>query len=123
MEDVLQVYQRAYDADFPVVCLDEASKQLIGEVAPADPPAPSAMRMLMEELDCSVETTDLFAINEAFSVVTMAAQRDLNILAVRRRLPFPFRSHRPRPQPIPSPPREEHLSSGGKMVVAIQSGT
>ena len=123
MEDVLQVYQRPYDPNFPVVCLDEASKQLIGEVAPADPPAPSARRMLMEELDCSVETTDLFAINEAFSVVTMAAQRDLNILAVRRRLPFPFRSHRPRPQPIPSPPREEHLSSGGKMVVAIQSGT
>jgi hypothetical protein len=40
MEDVLQVYQRPYDPDFPVVCLDEASKQLIGEVAPADPPAP-----------------------------------------------------------------------------------
>ena len=36
MEDVLQVYQRPYDPDFPVVCLDEASKQLIGEVAPAD---------------------------------------------------------------------------------------
>ncbi len=40
MEDVLQVYQRPYDPDFPVVCLDEASKQLIGEVAQADPPAP-----------------------------------------------------------------------------------
>jgi hypothetical protein len=40
MEDVLQVYQRPYDPDFPVVCLDEASKQLIGEVAPSDPPAP-----------------------------------------------------------------------------------
>ena len=40
MEDVLQVYQRPYDPDFPVVCLDEASKQLIGEVAPAEPPAP-----------------------------------------------------------------------------------
>jgi hypothetical protein len=40
MEDVLQVYQRPYDPDFPVVCLDEASKQLIGEVAPAVPPTP-----------------------------------------------------------------------------------
>jgi hypothetical protein len=40
MEDVLQVYQRPYDPDFPVVCLDEASKQLIGEVAPTAPAAP-----------------------------------------------------------------------------------
>jgi hypothetical protein len=40
MEDVLQVYQRPYNPNFPVVCLDEASKQLIGEVAAANPPAP-----------------------------------------------------------------------------------
>lgn len=40
MEDVLQVYQRPYDPDFPVVCLDEASKQLIGEVTLPEPPAP-----------------------------------------------------------------------------------
>lgn len=32
MEDVLDVYCRPYDARFPVVCLDEASKQLVGEV-------------------------------------------------------------------------------------------
>lgn len=32
MEDVLDVYHRPYDADYPVVCMDEASKQLIGEV-------------------------------------------------------------------------------------------
>ncbi len=40
MEDVLGVYQRPYDPDYPVVCLDEASKQLIGDVAPVDPPTP-----------------------------------------------------------------------------------
>jgi DDE superfamily endonuclease len=34
MEDVLQVYALPYDPDHPVVCFDEASKQLIGEVAP-----------------------------------------------------------------------------------------
>ncbi len=33
MEDVLEVYKRPYDAKRPVVCLDETSKQLIGEVA------------------------------------------------------------------------------------------
>lgn len=31
MEDVLDVYQRPYDPRYPQVCLDEASKQLIGE--------------------------------------------------------------------------------------------
>src|SRR5215204_5231928 len=32
MEDVLEVYHRPYDRRFPVVCLDETFKQLIGEV-------------------------------------------------------------------------------------------
>ncbi len=31
MQDVLEVYQRLYDPQKPVVCLDETSKQLIGE--------------------------------------------------------------------------------------------
>jgi len=40
MEDVLEVYQRPYDPRRPVVCLDETSKQLIGETRPPLPPAP-----------------------------------------------------------------------------------
>ncbi len=32
MEDVLDVYHRPYDPAFPVVCMDETSKQLIKEV-------------------------------------------------------------------------------------------
>ena len=31
MEDVLEVYTRPRDRDYPVVCLDESSKQLIAE--------------------------------------------------------------------------------------------
>jgi hypothetical protein len=31
MEDVLEVYQRPHDADYPLVCVDETSKQLISE--------------------------------------------------------------------------------------------
>lgn len=31
METVLQVYQRRYHSDFPVVCVDEATKQLVKE--------------------------------------------------------------------------------------------
>jgi hypothetical protein len=33
MEDVLDVYQRPYDPLRPTVCMDELSKQLVGEVA------------------------------------------------------------------------------------------
>ena len=40
MEDVLEVYRRPYDPQRPVVCLDETSKQLIGEVASPAPAAP-----------------------------------------------------------------------------------
>ena len=31
MEDVLDVYKRPYDPKRPMICLDETSKQLIGE--------------------------------------------------------------------------------------------
>ncbi len=40
MEDVLEVYKRPYDPKRPSVCLDETSKQLIGEVATPVPAAP-----------------------------------------------------------------------------------
>jgi hypothetical protein len=32
MEKVLEVYKRPYNQDYPVVCMDESSKQLIEEV-------------------------------------------------------------------------------------------
>ncbi|GHV90120.1 transposase [Spirochaetia bacterium] len=41
MEDVLDVYQLPYDAKRPVVCLDETSRQLIGEITPPLPTRPS----------------------------------------------------------------------------------
>src|SRR3954447_14558867 len=40
MEDVLEVYHRPYDEKRPLVCLDEASRQLIGEVAQPLPAGP-----------------------------------------------------------------------------------
>jgi hypothetical protein len=40
MEDVLEVYHRPFDPKRPVVCLDEASKQLIGETRQPLPPEP-----------------------------------------------------------------------------------
>jgi hypothetical protein len=40
MEDVLEVYHRPYDEKRPLVCLDEASRQLIGETIVPTPAAP-----------------------------------------------------------------------------------
>lgn len=40
MEDVLELYAEPYDPDRPVVCFDEASKQLHGQVADPVPVAP-----------------------------------------------------------------------------------
>ena len=40
MEDVLEVYSRPYDEDYPVVCMDESSTQLIGEVQQPIPATP-----------------------------------------------------------------------------------
>jgi DDE superfamily endonuclease len=43
MEDVLEVYHRPYDPERPVVCVDETSKQLIGEVRAPLPTRPGAV--------------------------------------------------------------------------------
>ena len=40
MENVLDVYHRPHDPRFPVVCMDETSKQLVREVRPALAPEP-----------------------------------------------------------------------------------
>jgi hypothetical protein len=42
MEDVLEVYHRPYDPQYPVVCLDETFKQLIGETREPLPLRPGA---------------------------------------------------------------------------------
>jgi len=40
MEDVIQTYMLPYDPRYPVVCFDEACKQLFGEVRPPQSAAP-----------------------------------------------------------------------------------
>jgi hypothetical protein len=49
MEDVLTIYQLPYDPLFPVVCMDESNKQLIGEVHAPIPAAPGHGRILDHE--------------------------------------------------------------------------
>jgi len=40
MEDVLDVYQRPYDPRRPLICMDETSQQLLGEIRTPLPPLP-----------------------------------------------------------------------------------
>jgi hypothetical protein len=42
MEDVIQTYMLPYDPAYPVVCFDEACKQLFGEVRPPLPVQPGS---------------------------------------------------------------------------------
>jgi len=49
MEDILEVYARPYDPDFPVLCMDESSIQLIGEVQDPIPAAPGHPELLDDE--------------------------------------------------------------------------
>ena len=49
MEDVLAVYQLPHDPCFPVVCKDESSKQLVGEVQAPIPVAPGHGQILDHE--------------------------------------------------------------------------
>jgi len=49
MEDVLEVYARPYDRNFPVVCMDESSVQLIGEVHEPIPAAPGHPVLMDDE--------------------------------------------------------------------------
>jgi hypothetical protein len=46
MEDVLEVYKRPYDERRPVICLDETSKQLIGETRPSLPAKPGHVKKI-----------------------------------------------------------------------------
>lgn len=49
MEDVIEVYHRPYDPAYPVVCMDESSKQLIGEVTAPIPVAPGHAKLQDDE--------------------------------------------------------------------------
>jgi len=51
MEDVLQVSKRPYDPARPVVCLDETSKQLIGETRTPVPAEPGPLQRIDYEYE------------------------------------------------------------------------
>ena len=49
MEDVLEVYHLPYDPKYPVVCMDESNKQLIGEVRTPIPCRPGQPARIDDE--------------------------------------------------------------------------
>ncbi len=49
MEDVLSVYHLPYDPEYPVVCMDESCKQLVGEVRSPIPGKPGQPRRIDDE--------------------------------------------------------------------------
>lgn len=77
MEDVLEVYKRPYDPKRPVVCLDETSKQLVGEVAKPAPAAPGQVAHYDYEYVRN-GVANLFMISEP-----LAGQRDVEVTARR----------------------------------------
>ncbi len=63
MEDVLDVYTRPYDPLRPQVCLDETSRQLLGDATPPEPMAPG--RVAREDYEYVREgVCNLFMLSE-----------------------------------------------------------
>jgi hypothetical protein len=79
MEDVLAVYRRPYDPRRPVVCLDETSRQLIGEVRGPLPPRPG------ETARCDGEYVRNGTANRFMAFEPLAGWRGVRVTDHRRR--------------------------------------
>lgn len=63
MEDVLELYEEPYDSARPVICMDETSKQLVGETRTPIAAGPSQPRRIDYEYERH-GTADLFVFTE-----------------------------------------------------------
>ena len=82
MEDVLDVYQRPQDPSRPLLCLDEAAKQLLAEVRAPLPLAPGRPQRVDYEY-ARQGTASLFMVFEP-----LAGQRHVFVRAQRSRAEF-----------------------------------
>jgi hypothetical protein len=80
MEDVLDVYHRPYDPQRPLVCLDECSKQLIGEVRSPLPPRPGRIAKYDSEYERR-GTANLF-----LAIEPLAGKRTVRVTDRRTRV-------------------------------------
>ena len=62
MEEVLDIYKKPYDPKYPVICMDESSKQLIKEVREPLPMKPGGV----EKFDTEYERNGTASIFMAF---------------------------------------------------------
>ncbi len=79
MEQVLDVYQRPYDPRFPVICMDESNKQLIGDVQPPLPLMPGQA----QKVDSNYERHGTGNVFIAFEPAS--GQRDVQVTQQRTR--------------------------------------
>jgi hypothetical protein len=82
MEDVLEVYTRPYDPQRPVVCLDEASKQLVAETRVPLPTSPGKLARIDYEYERK-GTANLFMAFEP-----LAGQRRVTVTDRRTAVDF-----------------------------------
>jgi len=84
MEDVLEVYSRPSDAQRPVVCVDEATKQLVADVTPPVPMQPGQPEREDYEYErCG--TANLFMACEP-----LAGQRQVKVTERRTLIDFAY---------------------------------
>ena len=80
MEDVLEVYHLPYDPDYPMVCMDEPCKQLIGEVREPISGKPGRVKKIDDEyVRCGV--AEIF-----MEVEPLAGKRHVAITERRTRM-------------------------------------
>jgi hypothetical protein len=82
MEDVLEVYHRPYDPLRPMVCLDEASKQLVAQTRPSIPAQPGRVKRIDPEYRrCG--TASVFLMSEP-----LKGKRHVRVRQQRTRIDF-----------------------------------
>lgn len=84
MEDILEVYSRPYCAELPVVCLDESSIQLIGEVREPIAAAPGHGVLLDDEYVRN-GVANIF-----MAVEPLGGKREVRIVEQRTRIEWAF---------------------------------
>lgn len=82
MENVLEVYTRPYDAKRPVVCLDEKSKQLVGEICKPIPARPGEVER------CDYEYVRNGTANLFMMVEPLRGWRHVNVTTRRGKIDF-----------------------------------
>ena len=82
MENVLEVYKRPYDPRHPVVCFDEKSKQLVGEICTPIPAAPGQVER------CDYEYVRNGTANLFMLVEPLRGRRQVDVTSRRTKLDF-----------------------------------